>query len=338
VDVTKSASGEHVPEGASNYSTPWRSLNLIGNPYMSYLDFDAFVAHTGNSGIIDPVYATRDDDNKEYIYYTPDASSNPDFTASQYIHPHQGFFVKVKDEKSPSTYTLRFTNTMRVAGDQSTASPFRNHVNYPLINLVCYDSQGKRDVTTIEVGRPEAGGGSKMLNLVNGDALIYTHYDNRDYQTAFIPEGVLEVPVRFEAVEDGHFTMRWGTLHGDFSYLHLIDNMTGANVDCLATEEYAFEGGTDDYKSRFKLVFQYTGVDENDSNSHGSSFAFAMGDELIVEGEGTLQLFDVSGRCLMATEVHGGQTSLPLPKVSGVYLLRLANAQAVKTQKIVISK
>jgi hypothetical protein len=50
-----------------------------------------------------------------------------------------------------------------------------------------------------------------------------------------------------------------------FSYLHLIDNMTGADVDLLPLlrgqgglnqpATYTFTAKTTDYESRFKLVF-----------------------------------------------------------------------------------
>ena len=42
----------------------------------------------------------------------------------------------------------------------------------------------------------------------------------------------------------------------EFSYLHLIDNLTGNDVDLLATPSYSFEAKTTDYDLRFKLVFK----------------------------------------------------------------------------------
>ena len=38
-------------------------------------------------------------------------------------------------------------------------------------------------------------------------------------------------------------------------YLHLIDNLTGKDIDFLATPSYTFEGKTTDVISRFKLAF-----------------------------------------------------------------------------------
>ena len=323
-----------VDPSATVYDELVRGTNLIGNPYQSYLDANEFFyANPAVGGI----YYIFDADNGGYIAYPKDASLNP-VGADRMIHPHQGFFVKVPTNNTEIT----FNKDMRVAGKGT--SGFRDErLNYPLVNLLCYDSRNLRDYTTVEINRPEVGGGAKMKRLRCGNAIIYSRYDQTDYQTVFTPVGVSEVPVRMEVFNDDVFTMRWSTLHGDFHYLHLIDNMTGSDIDMLRATEYHFEGKTTDYKSRFKLVFEATGLEEedDDEDDNGSSivnFAFRMGDELIVNGEGYFELFDVQGRRLTAKQLAGAQSSVSLPNVAaGVYLLRLTGDKQVKTQKMVIS-
>ena len=46
---------------------------------------------------------------------------------------------------------------MRVTG-QTTTFRGNDHVDYPLINLIVTEDDGNRDIATIELGRPEAGG------------------------------------------------------------------------------------------------------------------------------------------------------------------------------------
>jgi len=341
--VTKTAVGKNLPphgHGSYAYDEPYRSLNIAGNPYQSYLDFHQFVFNTeaNNSNLLFSEngtysYATRSADGRTYQYFTTTQSENPE-TAGPYLHPHQGFFVKVKTGGE-----LKFNNAMRATSAED--SHFRyEQINYPLVNLFCYDGNGKRDYTTVEISRPEAGGGHKMENLCMSDAQIYAHYNDDNYQILFAPEGVNVVPVRCKVIEDGYFTMRWNTYHGDFSYLHLIDNLTGADVDCLTTDEYKFEGKASDYNSRFKLVFDCTGIDEPETpepDEGPTVFAFQMGDELIVNGEGMLQMFDLNGRCLMTRQAVGQQSSVSLPQVAaGMYLLRLTSNKQVRVQKMVI--
>ncbi|MBR3730847.1 MAG: T9SS type A sorting domain-containing protein [Bacteroidales bacterium] len=338
--VTVTEVGKHNPRPWRRYDEPWRTLNLVGNPYQSYLDFEKFVNDTrddpnSNSDLLYcNSYATRDDKAGEFIFYTMEQSrNNRELMASRFIHPHQGFFIKVK---APGN--LKFTDAMRVAGtNTSLGSDFRD-INYPLVNLICYEPSGHRDFTTVEVNRPELGGGSKMQNLRTGNASIYAHFEDNDYQTLFTPMGVSTVPVWFETEEDGVFTLRWNTLHGDFNYLHLIDHIMGTDIDCLTTDEYIFEAKTSDYESRFKLVFDCVGVEEYEEDDlNSAAFAFQMGDELVINGEGMLQMFDISGRCLMSTQTMGQQSSVSLPKTAaGLYLLRLTTDSQVKVQKMVI--
>ncbi len=56
-----------------------------------------------------------------------------------------------------------------------------------------------------------------------------------------------------------------------FNYLHLIDNMTGVDVDLFATPGYRFDALTTDYASRFRLVFATGNSAESDN------FAFING-------------------------------------------------------------
>ena len=336
-----------VDPSATVYDALVRGTNLVGNPYQSFLDMNKFLSENSVGGIYYIFDADKADANGNlYLAYPQSGSYNPEY-APKILHPHQGFFVKVSSNNTP----IKFTNEMRVAGkwtsslaanDDLKGSYFRENVNYPLVNLSCFDSDGKRDLTTVEINRPELGGGLKMKRLHMGNAILYAHMEGGDYQALFAPEGISEVPVRFEAFEDDVFTMRWSTLHGNFHYLHLIDNMTGSDIDMLRATEYHFEGKTTDYKSRFKLVFEVTGLEEEDDNEddNGSTinFAFRMGDEIVVNGEGYFELFDVQGRRLTAKHLAGAQSSVSLPNVAaGVYLLRLTSDKQVKTQKMVIS-
>ena len=342
VNLTNSPLGTNLPPGGHGsypYDKPWRGINLIGNPYQSYLDFNGL--SSAGKGEAPSVYAVVDESNPEssrrYVYYIKSQSRNDPYSATGLLHPHQGFFVKVDTPTAVS-----FTNAMRVAGNASLNVPYRGEMNYPLVNLLCYDEDGKRDLTTVEVNRPEFGGGHKMEKLHESKGLIYAHLENESFQTLFTPVGVNVVPVRFVPNEDGIFTLNWNTRHGEFSYLHLIDNIAGVDVDCLTNDEYKFEGKTSDYKSRFKLVFRCDGdepedPEEPDDGDDSDHFAFMFGDELVVNGSGLLQMFDIQGRCLMETRAVGEQSSHRIPQVSaGVYLLRLTGESKVKVQKMVI--
>ena len=315
----------------SGYSEELRGLNLVGNPYQSYLDFNALVED--NSGTIySNTYHLFDADKQRYISYTYDQSDN-DKTAPRVIHPHQGFFIRTANHGAQ----LNFNNTMRAATGNEYSYFRGQNRNYPLVNLLCYDVDGFYDLTTVEMNRPELGGGEKLKDMRFGNSLLYASMDGTDYQVLFAPEGTSTVAVRFKASQNGVYTMRWETMHGDFQHLHLIDNLAGVDVDCMRQSEYRFEATTTDYLSRFKLVFDVTDIEENADEAESATFAFQMGDELVVNGSGELSVFDVQGRCIASQRLAGTQSSISLPRAaSGMYILRLTGDKQVKTQKLII--
>ena len=316
VDATVTCSGHHVT-----------GCNFIGNPYHAYLDFEEF--YTANSSnLASASYSVIADGS--YASYAAGGSKNPS-QASRYIHPHQGFIVKVNAAGS-----LTFAPKQAVV-DQT--SPYREaHVDYPLVNLFATDSEGNREIATAELGRPENGGALKIEGMQMGKCTMSISNQGERYGIAFIEGNPEEVAVHFQATEDGDFTMKWNTYNGTFSYLHLIDNLTGMDIDCLSQSEYKFTASTGDYASRFKLKFEFTGIEESqEASESSSSFAFFHQGSLMVNGQGNLELIDLNGRVLMTKNLGEGQSTVALPEVpEGLYLLRLADDSNVKTQKIII--
>lgn len=314
----------------------FQGYNLIGNPYQAYLNF----SETGLGS-----YVILDEDAGGYVAYTNRASKNAYPAASptkdggevpapgQFLHMHQGFFVVAASDDQKVTLRPDMCVT-------NASSTFRGEEQpaYPLVNLAVTEADGSREFVTIELDRPDNGGAAKLKGLRNGTSLIYTSIDGEDYSIAFMPAGTTSAAVRFETLEEGTFTMNWNTQNGTFSYLHLIDNMTGMDIDCLASDEYKFTASPDDYASRFKLVFSYTGVEENESASMSSaSFAFMMNGNLVVNGEGMADIFDLTGRLVSSTRLAGAQSTISLPAMAqGIYTIRLTNGNGSKVQKMVI--
>lgn len=126
---------------------------------------------------------------------------------------------------------------------------------------------------------------------------IYVSQDGKDYAVVNA-EAQDEMPLNFKAEKNGTYTLSFSHENVTFSYLHLIDNMTGTDVDLLATPSYSFDARNTDYASRFKLVFS-----TNDNNNDNEYFAFISNGNIIVNGEGTLQIIDVLGRIVMSKQL-----------------------------------
>ena len=310
-----------------------KGLNLLGNPYQSYLDFEEFANDNpsiwpSGENATTPYYIIMDEDEKGYLAYTLEQSPNH-MAAGRYIHPHQGFMVV-----AGKPVDANFTDDMRVTDVGSYDAHFRDQqVAYPLVNLVATDANGNRDIATAELGRPDKGGAILADFATLANCLVYVHYDDKDYRIAFTQPGINSLPVRFEAFESGTYTLTWDMENGEFSYMHLIDNITGADVDMLTASEYTFTASPDDLRSRFKLVFDYTGIEEDGNAVANANFAYMSNGQLVVEGEGRLQVIDMNGRVLHQTQLYGDVNTVDLPQMAtGLYVVKLGE----RTQKIVL--
>ena len=118
-------------------------------------------------------------------------------------------------------------------------------------------------------------------------AQIYIPQGGKDYAIATVGrDGVHTVStmdVNFKAVQNGSYTLSINPQNAELDYLHLIDNLTGADIDLLQTPDYTFTAKTTDYVSRFRLVFSAC-VDADGDND--APFAFVSNGEIVLVGFG----------------------------------------------------
>lgn len=235
----------------------------------------------------------------------PGATTNP-------IEPMEGVFVIADTDGE----TVTFTTEAPAKGSSLALNVTQN--------------QGKViDRALVRFGDDR---GLPKFQLRETSTKIYIPQDGKDY--AVVSAGqVGELPVNFKAEHNGSYTMSFTNEEVSFSYLHLIDNLTGNDVDLLETPSYTFNARTTDYESRFRLMFA-TG-----SSNEGDSFGFVngMGNLCIfgIEGEATIQVVDILGHVL-SSETFSGSYEAKLDLTPGVYMIRLINGNDVKTQKIVL--
>jgi len=210
--------------------------------------------------------------------------------------------------------------------------------------------QENQGVLQIAVAQAETRGASMMDKAIvsfNSDDRLEKFVFIKDNAQLYIPRGkdnyaivnaekTGEMPLNFEAKKNGSYTITVDAEMVDMDYLHLIDNLTGNDVDLLVEPSYTFESKTTDYASRFRLVFS---ADDAGGDACVPGFAFINGNGNIsilgIEGEATLQVMDVSGHVL-SSETFSGSYEKKLNVAPGVYMLRLINGDDVKVQKIVV--
>ena len=188
--------------------------------------------------------------------------------------------------------------------------------------------------TNMDAVRVRLDGGKDMTKLVlnENSAKLYIPQNGKDYTVVNAPADN-QMPVNFKTGTQGTYTLNVEIENANFGYLHLIDNLTGSDVDLLANPSYTFEAKPTDYAARFTLVFaESTGVEENTD----APFAFISNGNIIVNGEGVLQIVDVTGRVIVSRkgDVSGNVSTAGM--TPGVYVVRLISGDNVKTQKVVV--
>ena len=301
-DVTLNITGEltatKAPVALDNAETdvPFKGWNLIGNPYPCNVTINVpFYRMEGDgSGLANQVTSLE----------------------STAIKPMEGVVVQYTTEAPAVSFTK--------APDVSAAGS-RDALHLSL-------SQG-RGVSDNAIVRFDGGSSLEKFSLIEGGSRLYIPQGDKDYAIVN-SDAQGEMPLNFKAAKDGEYTLSVNAEGLGLAYLHLIDNMTGADVDLLSTQSYTFSAKPTDYASRFRLVFNANG-----SSTGSDTFAFNNGNEWVIanEGEATLQVIDFLGRQLSSEKGH---SAFRIPhsvfSTPGVYVLRLIGNENVRTQKIMI--
>ena len=335
-------------------------INYKNNP--SHADF-----HTGdNTGLFfmkGYLYANEDDTDLEYIgtvssslnnilteSYTYNGTSTDDFNGWRLVgNPYTcDAYISYVDDNGDvleaNFYTLNNSNTYTESESSVALAPLTGAlVNFSATGKVQFSSEAPAKINrtgminmnlsrgnkTVDMARVRFGRGFNMQHMsFRNNSKIYMPVDDNDYAVVYT-ENQGEMPVSFRAEENGTYTLSFNTENVELGYLHLIDNMTGNDVDLLSTPSYSFEAKTTDYSQRFKLVFATGNADD--------SFAFYSNGSFVINNEGnaTLQVIDVTGR-MISNETINGCTNLNVNAAPGVYMIRLINGDNVKVQKVVV--
>ena len=171
---------------------------------------------------------------------------------------------------------------------------------------------------------------------------VYFSNDNKDLGILSI-DSVIMQPLKFKVEKNGNYTLHFEISNNDLDYLHLIDNMTGDNIDLLTTPNYSFSAKTTDYASRFKLVFDpHYGIEEDGPSTGSGTFAYYANGEIIINDVETchgasLQMVDMTGRTVWSETINNRDGVHTVSTMSpGIYVLRLNDGNTIRTQKMVI--
>lgn len=287
------------------------TLTFIGTPYsgtgefaLEYSTSNPDVRMRGWNLIGNPFGVTATIENP---FYRMNNAHNEIIPAvDNNVAPMEGVFVQATG--------LNQTVTFSTGAKRETAGAEDRIV----INL----SDNKGTIIDRSIVSFDEGHTLPKFQIRDNSTKLYIPKDGKDYAIAFAYR-IGELPLNFKAQETGVYTLNF---NGDnMTAVSLVDMIEGAIIDLSVNDTYTFIGTSADRADRFKLVFS------SPIDSNIEIFAYQTGNDIVVSGEGELQVFDVMGRMVMQQRIDGVQT-VAKPLQTGVYILRLNE----KSQKIVV--
>ena len=275
-----------------------KGFNLVGNPYAHN------VTSYGTTNVAEQG-CFRMNENATNVMVSEISETNP-------LKPGEGFFVLATAEGASVT----FNAATRSENIEKTGS----------INLEIVEN-GK--ISDRLIVKRFDGMELNKISIRENCTKLFALKDKNEL--AIVVSNGDEQPINFNAGKNGVYTINVTIDDVETDYLHLIDNLKGIDIDLLKNDSYTFEANTNDYASRFRLVFQPS------EDALIENFAYTSNGNLIIANEdmATLQIIDMSGRVINSETFYGDYNkSVNLSK--GVYVLRLIKGDDVKTQKIVI--
>lgn len=280
-----------------------KGFNLIGNPY----------PHAVYKGVAFPA------DNLTTGYYS--LEPNGTWLAHQDSDPigiGQGVLVQMSGE-GQAVLPFSNNNSAPTEGAKSTGN---KGLQFSLTGL------GYTDVAYALFARGE--GLRKVSHLNSGAPTLSIPQESTDYAIANLDGTTDAFPLKLHSAP-GEYTISINTINSihSIAYCHLIDRLAGRDIDLLRQHAYTFTSNGNDGD---RLLVRLRPASED------GIFAYQNGNSIVVNGEGELQVFDVTGRLLSSVRLDGtlsaDRASLGILR-SGVYLLRLLGND-MKTQKIVV--
>lgn len=301
-------------------------FNLVGNPYPSYWDYDAFFFGPNfPAGLFDAIYY-YDASTAQYASYVNGIGTNG---GSGFVPPGQAFFLEAAVDEP-----LLFTAAEQV---HVIGLPFWKDAENT-VKLMA-SANGFTDETVIRFSEDftTARDKSDARKLISSSASVpslYTMASNIAISINGMP-AVETVPVFFECGTSGTYTIE-AIETSDFSYIVLEDLLMGTETNLLEGS-YTFDHTSGAEEGRFVLHFNALGIGDNAAAnveiwSNENNIYVNVPESLM----GTISVYNLMGQEVVSTDTELGTNVIPMDNTNTYYVVKvLSNTNAV-TGKVYI--
>ena len=330
------------------YSGVDHGYNLIGNPYPSTVDAEAFLNYSGNAGTIcfwTHYVQQAGASNYAYFNFSGGTAGANGITPNGTIQVGQGFIYT-----KTASGTATFTNAMRVGNNSNQF--FRNSApgkerhriwlnlssstttfNQTLVGYIEGATQGIDagiDGTILETGTTISSRINNENYVIQGRALPFVATD--------------VVPLSFNAATADSYSLSIDHVDGLFAgsqTVYLKDNLLGTTHDIKANQ-YTFTSDAGTFNNRFEIVYTSSPLAVHTPTFDANSVIVYKQNEAISINAGatvmaSIKVFDIRGRLLFENKaVNATTTTIKNLKAEQQMLLVqiTSNDASVVTKKI----
>ncbi len=340
-------------------------FNLVGNPYPSYLNWDAAYADAGTTNLGTTIwYRTKNTGNTAYVFDTYNITSQIGTGANGTvvtgnIPPLQAFWVRVNaaGDGTSTTGAITFKNTMRahkgsqLQGDAQTytdgslRAPSMLNLTQQVLRLQV--SNGTNMDETVMLFNANASNGidgydsEKMNNnsasvpeiytTVGAEQLAINGLNSIPYNT--------ELPLGFTTLTAGTFSIKASQISNFAAGTQVIlrDKTLNYEQD-LTAADYSFTSDVTSSTSRFTLVFKAPSVATGLNAATISTWITTnANNELVINGNAngaSLDVFNAIGQRIVSKNLNNTSTRISLEK--GVYMVTMCKNGQTVTQKVIM--
>jgi hypothetical protein len=312
--------------------------NLLGNPYLTAIDYDALVSLGSNSDVIDPSYWIRYWDGSTMAFESYNTTVGGGTGALTSIIPTvQAFWVHSK----VASGDVLFSNTIAVSPSPAPSRSPESKVSRIARLKIGSTDRDRLDemLLALHPGASNIYDVYKTEKMSNNDRKIpelYTKIGNRELSINGIPpvNNEVTVPLGFRTGESGNFTISSTFENWDNTRIFLRDNNKGIETELTADESYSFSSDVYDNTSRFSIIIKGAPLGVN-TVEHNTKIFVNEKNRIVVETDipnAECVVYNTLGQQLSSETVTLCPRTLDCVLESGVYLVKLGN----KTERVVI--
>jgi hypothetical protein len=238
----------------TNYGS---GLNLTGNPFTAYIDWESNSKDIKRDDIASAIYYPSQSGSGNYAVYLPGGDDAVSLNGgSRYIAPMQGFFVKAINDG-----TLSFGNSSRLASLADSRTSIRNNA----IKFRLTDENNGTDEVLFRVlsgTTDQFDDASDAVKITPSEEVSYLtlHGDDElDYSVATVPAVSSDKTYKMSVFckQETDFQLSGiGAVNFDFRYpVYLHDKQLGIYKDLRADSVYSFTHSPEMESQRFEIIF-----------------------------------------------------------------------------------